>query len=325
MGTLFTIGEPLVVFSSEDLNATLAESSHFTKYLAGAELNVAVGAARLGFDSYYASAVGNDPMGDFITNEIKQNNVNTDFIKRDDLHTSGFYFKERVDHGDPQIFYYRANSAAAHYNPKNLARVNFDDIDVVHTSGIMAGISNAGYASVKYLLERAKNSETVSTFDPNLRPQLWESEYAMIKSMNELASMAEIVLPGSGEGKILVGTDNPEKIADFYLNQSTVTNHVVVKLGDQGAYYKNRRGQSNLIPGYKVNNVVDTVGAGDGFAVGLISGILDNTTFDEAVNRACAVGALAVQKAGDSNGYPTKEQLIKFIEENNGKDYAEIS
>ena len=65
-----------------------------------------------------------------------------------------------------------------------------------------------------------------------------------------------------------------------------------------------------------VDKVVDTVGAGDGFAVGVISGILEGRTIKESVRRGNAIGAIQVMNISDNEGLPTKEELDKFIETN---------
>ena len=59
----------------------------------------------------------------------------------------------------------------------------------------------------------------------------------------------------------------------------------------------------------KVENVVDTVGAGDGFAVGVISALLEGKTLPQAVARGNKIGSLAIQVQGDSEGLPTRAQL----------------
>ena len=58
---------------------------------------------------------------------------------------------------------------------------------------------------------------------------------------------------------------------------------------------------------------MDTVGAGDGFALGLISGLIEGLTMAQAVERGNAVGALQVQTTGDNDGYPTPEQLASYL------------
>lgn len=314
MKKFLTIGEPLSVFSSEDLNASLSETKNYTRFLAGAELNVAVGVSRLGLPTEYVTAVGKDPFGTSIMQDIKDAKIGTNFIDVMEQYPTGFYFKQRVDHGDPEIFYYRKGSAASHYDVNNLNKIDLSEIEHIHTSGIMAGISEEGRITTETMLEKAIKDNIRTTFDPNIRVQLWSSEEYMKKILNQLAAKANIILPGTNEGKILVGSSDPETIADFYLNQSEITDTVIVKIGPDGALIKNKTGLDQIISGFKVDQVIDTVGAGDGFAVGLISGLMDGLTYENAVKRGCAIGAMAVQSPGDNDGYPTRDQLSKFME-----------
>ena len=114
-------------------------------------------------------------------------------------------------------------------------------------------------------------------------------------------------LPGLAEGELLTGHKTPEAIARFYRDQGASL--VVVKLGADGAYYDHATLGCGRVPGWPVDKVVDTVGAGDAFAVGVISGLLDGRTVPEAVERACWIGARQVQVLGDSGGLPTRPGL----------------
>ena len=64
------------------------------------------------------------------------------------------------------------------------------------------------------------------------------------------------------------------------------------------------------MPAAKVSAVVDTVGAGDGFAVGLISALLEGLPADQAAGRGNQIAALVIQQIGDSEGLPTREQIF---------------
>ncbi len=94
---------------------------------------------------------------------------------------------------------------------------------------------------------------------------------------------------------------------------------VVVKLGEKGAYYENKD-QNGFVGAYSVPYVMDPVGAGDGFAAGLLSGLLDELAWKDAVKRACAMGALVTQVDGDIEGLPTQDQLQAFMESDNQDD-----
>ncbi|MBU2317994.1 MAG: sugar kinase, partial [Gammaproteobacteria bacterium] len=141
----------------------------------------------------------------------------------------------------------------------------------------------------------------------NLRPSLWPNQATMVATINEFAFASDIVLPGIEEGKILANSDQPEVIADFYLQRGVKT--VIVKLGSKGAYFKTRNGESGTVAGFPVAKVVDTVGAGDSFAVGVISALLDGKTIEQAARRGNLLGSLTVQVRGDSEGLPTRAHL----------------
>ncbi|CAM5195541.1 2-dehydro-3-deoxygluconokinase [Castellaniella defragrans] len=127
-----------------------------------------------------------------------------------------------------------------------------------------------------------------------------------VKLKIALAAQADWVLPGLAEGQLLTGLQRPEDIARFYLSAGAKL--VIIKLGAGGAYYDNGReqGEVDAVP---VARIVDTVGAGDGFAVGVISSLLEGDTVARAVARGAWIGARAVQVMGDTEGLPTREVL----------------
>jgi len=90
----------------------------------------------------------------------------------------------------------------------------------------------------------------------------------------------------------------------------------VLKLGEKGAHYFTRE-TNEYIPGYRVERVVDPVGAGDGFAAGFVSGLLDGLPLADAVRRANAVGAIVTLVNGDVEGLPERADLKRFTEEPN--------
>ncbi len=315
MSAFLTVGEPIALFGSEEVDKSLKDARHFQKFLAGAEVNVAVGVSRLGHTTQYITCLGKDPFGAFIIDQLNENNIGTDYIEETEDYWTAFQLKDRVSTGDPNIFYFRKGSAAAHFNQAILDQIDFSDVKFAHLSGIFPAISKEALASFRYLVQLLKEHNIRTTFDPNLRPQLWESQEVMVETINELASHAEIILPGINEGEILMGSRDPEKIADFYLQNGEATKTVIVKLGEEGAYVKQKDGTSFTVPGFSVPEVVDTVGAGDGFAAGLITALMEGQSLEEAVTRANAVGALAVQSPGDSDGYPTPAELENYLHE----------
>jgi len=145
------------------------------------------------------------------------------------------------------------------------------------------------------------------SFDTNLRPTLWSSTETMRHWVNELASRADWVLPGIEEGLLLTGHSKPEDVAKFYRERGAKL--VVVKLGAEGAYYDSDVAGTGRVDGFPVKEVIDTVGAGDGFAAGVVSALLEGRSVRDAVRRGAWIGARAVQVLGDTEGLPTRAQL----------------
>jgi len=314
MSELLTIGEPLVVFCSTDPDSTIQDSVNFNKVVGGAELNVAVGVRRLGHSVDYIGQVGNDPQGDFIKNELNKRKINTNYLVGTSEKLTGYQMKQLVSQGDPFVFNFRKSSAASHVHKEIIDSIDLKNTKMAHLTGIFPAISKNTLETSISLIKRLNEEKITVTFDPNLRPALWPDETTMIETVNRIASHADIVLPGQKEGKILTGFDDPEKIADFYLKGRAKA--VFVKIGPKGSYVKTKDGHSYIVPGFKAKKVVDTVGAGDGYALGVITALLENKTYKQAARRGNAVGALQVQTRGDNDGYPTKEKLREFYLEN---------
>lgn len=317
MSEVVTMGEAMAVFAATDLDKPLWDAKHFDKYLAGAEVNVATGVARLDHSVEYITQLGIDPIGKFIQNELENNKIGIKYVDFSEEYQTGLMFKQHVSTGNPETANYRKNSAASHFNDKNIDKVNLQDTKIIHLTGIFPALSETTRLATERLLKMGQKSKNITTiFDTNLRPALWHYKKEMIETVNYFAHQAKIVLPGIHEGEILVGSSDPEEIADFYLNTSDVTDVVIVKLGPSGAFFKEKNGNKMTVSGYEVNHVVDTVGAGDGFAVGLITGLLDQLSLVDSVQRGNAIGSLAVQSSGDNDGYPNKDELIKYIDQN---------
>lgn len=303
-----TFGEAMAMFIA-DRPGELHQIEHFTRALAGAETNVSVGLARLGYNMRWISKVGADPFGKFILEALRGEGVDVDEVIVDDRYPTAYQLKSKVVQGDPQVHYFRRGSAASTLCPADVDPAAIVGARHLHMTGIPPALSASARELAFEALRWMKEAGRTVSFDVNLRPKLWSSEADMIATVNSLAYQADWVLPGIGEGKLLTGYSEPRDIAASYLERGAKL--VTVKLGPEGAYYRTPT-EEGIVEGFRVQ-VVDTVGAGDGFAVGLISGLLDGLPVKEAVRRGNAIGALAVTAAGDMEGLPSRSQLEAFI------------
>ncbi|MBY3621741.1 sugar kinase [Acinetobacter sp. CUI P1] len=306
-----TFGEPMAMFYAND-TGPLHEVFSFSKALAGAESNVATGLSRLNHPTGYVTKLGEDNFGHFIAQAMKKENIDTENITFTKEHSTGMLIKSKVVTGDPKVEYFRKNSAASKLSLVDFDEAYFNAAGHLHVTSISSALSKSCHEFSIHAMEFMKRQEKTVSLDPNLRPSLWPDTETMVNTINDLATRCDWFLPGLGEGKILTGLSTPEEIADYYLARGVSL--VVIKLGPEGAYYKSVE-EEGYVDGFKVDQVVDTVGAGDGFAVGVISAMLEKLPIAEAVKRGNAIGALAVMSPGDMDGLPTREELAKFMQQ----------
>ena len=310
MKSTLLVGEPMGLFIAQDVGK-LEDIEHWDFATCGAELNVAIGLSRLEHKVGYMTKLGNDPFGKRIAANMKENGISTDLIRYTDERFTGFMLKGKVIEGDPGIFYFRKNSAASTLNGSDVDALDFSDYDWIHCTGITGALTDSTREALDHLVKKARELGMTFTFDPNLRPQLWPSTEAMADYMNKMASKADIFLPGIKECRICIGEDDPEKAAQKYLDMGCKC--VIIKLGAEGAYYATKE-ESGYVEGFKVEHIVDTVGAGDGFAAGVISALKEGLSLREAVRRGNAIGAIQLTSKGDNDGLPTREELTAFME-----------
>ena len=307
---LVLAGEPLGLLIAQT-EGDLSQVKGYDLAVAGAEFNVAVGVARLQHSVTYIAKLGQDPFGKRIFQGLKANHIGTECITWSKAQRTGFMLKGRVMQGDPPIFYYRAGSAASTLSPADIAKVDFSAYSHLHLTGILPALSTTTRAAVDCMLTKARAAGLYISFDPNLRPALWPNEAFMRKTLNKLTTQVDLFLPGTAEGKILMGSDVPQEINAYYRAHGVQA--VVTKCGSQGAFVT-EGAISYQVAGYKATHVVDTVGAGDGFAAGVLTGLMESLPLREAVRRGTAIGAMQVMCRGDNEGLPTPKQLQIFMQ-----------
>ena len=303
------VGEPMGLFIAQE-EGELSDVSGYSMAVAGAEFNVAVGLARLNLPVTYLTRLGEDPFGQKIVRTLQRNGIGSEFVSFSKERSTGFMLKSKVSTGDPKIFYFRKGSAASTLSKEDVDRMDFSGYGFVHLTGIFPALSESTKEASFYLIKKAREHGLTVSFDPNLRPQLWPDTETMVQTLNEFAPLSDYVLPGEAEGELLCGDRDPRKIGQFYLERGAKA--VVTKMGSRGAYLMTEQDQE-LVPGFSIEKVVDTVGAGDGFAAGILSALMEGKNLYEAVRRANAVGAIQVTSIGDNDGLPSRAQLAGFM------------
>lgn len=309
MSKVLLIGEPMVMFMAQ-AEGKLEDVRTFTRDIAGAEVNVGVGLRRLGHEVTYLTRLGADPLGRYIRDFLDDERIDTSHILWDDEYPTGFQLKQKAL--NPMVAYFRKRSAASRFSAEDLKSVDFSQYDHLHITGIFPALSPSTREVTFELIRQARRQGLSITYDPNLRPTLWPDEETMVRTVNELASLCDYVLPGIHEGKILTGFEQEEAIADYYLTRGV--KGVVIKLGPDGAYLETAKRETAYLPPFREDRKIDTVGAGDGFAAGVISALLEGLSLEKAVDRGNAIGTMQIMSPYDNKDLPDRPTLKTFME-----------
>jgi fructokinase len=249
--SVLVIGESLVdVVRHEDGSSTWLPG--------GSCANVAVALARLGRPTHLATSLGTDPMGDLIRRHFAESDVQL----------------VRIDSAGV-----RTSSAVATLDASGAASYSFDirwafDADVVDVRpeavhvGSIGAFLEPGASGVRRLLGRLRGKATVS-YDVNARPALMENLQTARRAVEEVVELSDVVKASDEDLALLYPGDAADEVADRWLGSGPVA--VAVTRGAEGAdgYV---RGDQVHVPAERVD-VVDTIGAGDTFAAGLIDAL----------------------------------------------------
>lgn len=255
-------------------------------------------AGALGGRAVFAGAVGDDAFGSVILQRLIADGVDPSLIRVVAGVPTGSAFVSYNSDGSRDFVFNIAHSAAAHLPELATIEAGFvaAGITVLHISGSMLGdpvMRAVGLA----LCERLVAQGVAISIDPNIRAELiWDAGY--IGALQRIIAMAAYVLPSDADAEVLYpGQDFADWSGRLLQAGAQV---VVLKRGDQGCIGRDASGWVELAA-HKVT-VVDPTGAGDCFCATLVTLLAAGQALPDALARANAAGALAVQKLGPMEG-----------------------
>jgi 5-dehydro-2-deoxygluconokinase len=323
---LVCIGRTCVDLYAEQEGAKLEDVQSFRKYVGGSAANIALNTARLGVRSAMLTRVGEEQMGRFVRRTLAETGVDVSHVTFDPERLTPYVLLAIRDIDDfPRIFAYG-----------DAADLALDEADVdpgfvasskaLLVTGTPLSRPGARAASLK-AVEAARAGGTKVVFDLDYRPVFWGvTSHAqggqMFVASEEVTRGYESVLPGCD---LVVGTEEEIRIA----GGSTDTREallgirklseaaIVLKVGAMGAIVFPDEIPEDVadgvrVPGFPVE-VFNSVGAGDAFLSGFLSGWLREEPLEECLRLGNACGAIVVSRHGCSPAMPTLDELDYFL------------
>lgn len=280
---VITFGEAMVRLSPPNFKR-LEQASSLDVFVGGAELNTAVGLARLGHSSAWVSRLTNNPLGRLIANRAREAGVHTDHVLWTGEDRVGVYYLEfGAAPRASSVLYDRKGAAIAGIKPGIIA---WDKVFVgakwFHVTGITPALSQTAADTTREALQAARKAGVKTSIDLNYRAKLWSTAEAG-RCMTDLMQYCDVLITTEEDtervfqikGKDYV--DVSEQLAKRFPLQL-----VAITLRDNPLVWKNswtaiayQKGKVLRTRSYEVE-IVDRLGAGDSFAAGLIHGLLEN-------------------------------------------------
>lgn len=310
MYDVVTIGESMITFSPCN-KEPLQFASTFGKKVGGAELNVAIGCARLGLKSGWISRLGNDDFGRYILNFARGEGVDVSQVELVDEYPTSLNFKEVLPDGTTKTIYYRHKSPVLTLEPEHIDENYIKQAKILHLTGIYPAIDRRNIAVMEKAIDIARKYNVKVSLDPNIRLRMWSEEEAR-EVLQQLLPKVDILLAGDAEMEIIIGEKEPAKI--FAALEKYHISFIAVKQGEKGSVGC-QHGIIAEAPAIPAKKVVDTVGAGDGYNAGIMYGLLHDWPLERTLTFGNAIGSIVVSVYGDNEGLPTYEQVLETMGE----------
>ena len=330
---ILTIGRSSLDLYANDIGAAFSDIKSFGAFVGGCPTNISVGVQRLGLQAALLTAIGEDPVGEFLLKFLRNEGVETRFIPRKPNHrTSAVVLGIEPPDRFPLI-YYRDNCADIELTIDDVIAAPIAESRAVLISG--TGLSKEPSRSATfYAAEEAYYLGKRVFLDLDFRADQWHDPRAFGVVVRSVLPYVDIAIGTEEEVKAATLTDRSQlAIAHSQISNPTIDGDMVVaiatllrrrgpaalivKRGVEGADLHMVTGQVVHAAPFPVE-VYNTLGAGDAFASGFIYGVLSGWEWKKAARLGNATGAIVVTRHGCANFMPTMPEVDEFVAERGG-------
>ena len=296
---VFAIGELLVDMISDDYDADNS-CNKYSRYFGGSPANITMNIKRLGGNPIISASVGNDRLGEFLINNLKKNNINTEFINKVNNSTSMVLVTKSKE--TPLPIFYRSADYNLEYN-EDIGSI-LKNSKIVHFSCWPISQKKSRKVIEKVIEEARKNNVLIG-FDPNYHEMIWEEGHDGIEYIKNLIGKIDIIKPSEVDAERIFGPDTPENHVNKFIECGAKL--VIMTLGKYGAIVSD--GTKTIKFNTLATEVIDKTGAGDAFWGGFYTAITSNYTLKEALNIGFATSAFKLKHVGAIAKLPSIEEL----------------
>lgn len=276
----------------------LAQAVTLEMRFGGAESNVAVALARLGFKTAWLSRLPDNPLGQRLIAELRSHGVDTSGVRMVSGERLGSYF---IEFGSPprpnRVIYDRANSAMSRMTAADVAFDLIAQARWLHLSGITPALSESCRELTLAAATFARSKQIPVSFDVNYRALLWSPQQAG-QTLEPILQQCDVIFSAHRDAQNLFGAAANAEQAARELRARFGCKHMVLTIGEEGAIACTAEAIEQQ-DSFHVAHPVDRIGAGDAFDAGYIAAQLRGLPLDAALRFGNAMSALKMTVPGD--------------------------
>ena len=317
---------------SNDIGAKFPDIKSFAAYVGGSPSNVVVGVRRLGLRSAMLTAVGPDPVGEFITEFFRREGVDTAFIPRKPGRRTAAAVLGIEPPDRFPLVYYRDNCADVELTIDDVTEAPLDRVRLLLVAGTNLALEPCRSATF-FAVERARAAGAKVALVLDLRADQWHDLKAFGVNVRALAPLCHLVIGTASEAKAAMLVDGMRvSVEDSQVSEARVSGDVEAAIeavlsygvealaltrGPDGSSVHAADGETVEAEPYPVE-IYNTIGAGDAFASGLLYGYLKGWDWRRSARFGNACGAIVVTRHGCANFMPREEEALAFVDERGG-------
>ncbi|GAA2051033.1 5-dehydro-2-deoxygluconokinase [Leifsonia soli] len=286
----------------------LEDVTTFGKYLGGSAANVAVAAARHGRSAALISATGDDPFGRYVHRELRRLGVSDAFVGVAPALPTPVTFCEIFPPDDFPIYFYRKPKA-----PDLTVTAEALDLDAVSRARVfwatVTGLSEEPSRSAHHRAWQARDRAGFTILDLDYREVFWDSAEHASAEIERALPHITIAVGNREECAVAVGETDPRRAADALLERGVEL--AIVKQGPKGVLARTAT-ETVEVPPFPVE-VVNGLGAGDGFGGALCHGLLEGWPLERILSFANVAGAIVASRRECSTAMPTTSEVDALL------------
>ncbi len=288
----------------------LEDVTTFQKYLGGSAANVSVAAARYGRSAALISRTGDDPFGRYVRRELTRLGVSDRFLGVLPKLKTPITFCEIFPPDSFPLYFYRepiAPDLVVH--PEELDLEQIRDARLYWST--VTGLSREPSREAHFAAWRARERRPHTVLDLDYRAMFWASPEEAREQVALALEHVTVAVGNREECEIAVGETEPDRAADALLDRGVEL--AIVKQGPRGVLAKTRDERVEVAP-FPVD-VVNGLGAGDGFGGALIHGLLAGWELERILSWGNAAGAIVAGRRECSTAMPDAGEVERLLEE----------